>query len=121
MNTTMPVSETLLFKRKDVAKLLTIEQCITAVEQVFKLYFLGEAQKPEVVGIHAQDGGFHIKAGIMNLGNNYFVAKTNSNFPGNNKKNGLPTIQGVIIVFDADNGKLLAVMDSIEITILRTG
>ena len=57
----------------------------------------------------------------MNLGKNYFVAKTNANFPENNKKNGLPTIQGVISVFDADNGKLLALMDSIEITILRTG
>jgi ornithine cyclodeaminase/alanine dehydrogenase len=33
----------------------------------------------------------------------------------------LPTIQGVIIVCDAENGYPLAVMDSIEITILRTG
>ncbi|HET7002730.1 MAG TPA: ornithine cyclodeaminase family protein [Puia sp.] len=110
-----------MLKRSEVAKLLTIEQCIPAVEQAFKLYFQGEAPTPVVLGIHAQNGGFHIKAGIMNLGRNYFVAKTNANFPENNKKNGLPTIQGIISVFDADNGRLLALMDSIEITLLRTG
>jgi alanine dehydrogenase len=37
------------------------------------------------------------------------------------KNHGLPTIQGAIIVCDADNGRLLALMDSIEITIIRTG
>ena len=34
---------------------------------------------------------------------------------------GLPLIQGVIVVCDGENGRLLALMDSIEITILRTG
>jgi alanine dehydrogenase len=121
MNADIPFSETLLLKRSEVAKLLTIEHCIPAVEQAFKLYCLGAAPTPAVLGIHAQNGGFHIKAGIMNLRNNYFVAKTNANFPENNKTNGMPTIQGIISVFDADNGKLLAVMDSIEITLLRTG
>ena len=67
------------------------------------------------------EGGFRIKAGILNLSKNYFVAKTNANFPSNSKKYDLPTIQGIITVFDAENGKLLAVMDSIEITIIRTG
>ncbi len=121
MNAAALFSETVLLKRQDVSRLLTIEQCITAVEQAFKLFSLGNAPSPGVIGIHSQNGGFHIKAGIMHLGKNYFVAKTNANFPENNKRNGLPTIQGVISVFDADNGKLLALMDSIEITILRTG
>jgi alanine dehydrogenase len=113
--------ETLILKRSDIANLLTISQCISAVEQAFKLYSTGEVQPPGVLGIHALDGGFHIKAGIMNLDKRYFVAKTNANFPDNLKKNGLPSIQGIIAVFDADNGKLLALMDSTEITILRTG
>src|SRR5207253_1553298 len=43
------------------------------------------------------------------------------NFPENPERNGLPTIQGVIVLCDASNGSPLAVMDSIEITILRTG
>lgn len=117
----MESTETLLLRRHDVTQLLTIGECITAVEEAFRLYARGTTSAPGILGIHATEGGFHIKAGILNVGRNYFVAKTNANFPGNHKTNGLPTIQGIVTVFDADNGRLLAVMDSIEITILRTG
>jgi alanine dehydrogenase len=113
--------ETLILKKKDVRTLLTIPECIVAVEEAFKLWALGKAQPPAILGVHARDGGFHIKAGILNLGREYFVAKTNANFPQNPTRDNLPTIQGVIIVSDAKNGKLLALMDSIEITIVRTG
>lgn len=111
---------TLLLTRRNVAELLGIEECIVAVERAFGLYGEGKTQPPGILGVHAADGGFHIKAGIMNLERSYFVAKTNANFP-NNRKIGLPTIQGIIVVCDAVNGKLLALMDSIEITIIRTG
>ena len=112
---------TLLLKRKDVANLLTIEECIAAVESAFKLHAEGKALPPKVLGIHVDEGGFHIKAGVLGLSRTYFVAKANANFPGNPKKYGLPTIQGVIVVCDGSNGRLLALMDSIEITIMRTG
>lgn len=117
----MQSTETLLLKRHDVARLLTMSECISAVEQAFRQYACGKAPIPGILGIHATGGGFHIKAGILNLGRNFFVAKTNANYPGNSKENGLPTIQGIVTVFDAEDGRLLAVMDSIEITILRTG
>ena len=113
-------NDTLLVTRSEVATLLRIEECIEAVERAFRLHGEAKTGAPGILGIHASDGGFHIKAGIMDLGRSYFVAKTNANFP-NNRTAGLPTIQGVIIVCDATNGRLLAVMDSIEITIIRTG
>jgi len=47
--------------------------------------------------------------------------KLNGNYPGNPADNGLPTVQGVIYLADATNGRPLALMDSIEITINRTG
>lgn len=112
---------TLLLTRKEVSALLTIEECIKGVEEAFKLRALGLAQAPGILGISSREGGFHIKAGILKLGREYFVAKTNANFPHNMKKNGLPTIQGVIVVCDALDGRLLALMDSMEITIIRTG
>ena len=112
---------TLLLTRREVAALLNIEECIKAVENAFKLYGEGKTAPPGILGVHAHDGGFHIKAGLLEVGRNYFVAKTNANFPQNMPRFGLPTIQGVIIVCDAVNGYPLAVMDSIEITILRTG
>ena len=117
----MNTNNTLLLGRKDVASLLNIEECMDAVEQAFGLHAEGKALPPKILGLHAEQGGFHIKAGIMELQRSYFVAKMNANFPGNPKLNGLPTIQGVIIVSDATDGRLLALMDSIEITIVRTG
>jgi alanine dehydrogenase len=111
---------TLLLTRKDVSELLTLKDCVEAVEQAFRLHGEGRAPAPGVLGMHAQGGGFHIKTGILPLSRNYFAAKANANFPGNPAR-GLPTIQGVILLFDADNGQVLAAMDSMEITTLRTG
>jgi alanine dehydrogenase len=112
---------TLLLTRSDVAGLLTLQDCIAAVERAFRLHGEGKADPPGILGIHAAGGGFHIKAGLLSGDVSYFVAKTNANFPQNPKHFGLPTIQGVILLFDAERGIPLAVMDSIEITILRTG
>jgi alanine dehydrogenase len=115
------MSDTLILSRKDVAGLLTIEECMVSVEAAFKMFADGQAAAPKVLGLHTSNGGLHIKAGMMKLNSNYIVAKMNSNFPENPAKRNLPTIQGAIAVFNADNGALLALMDSIEITIVRTG
>ncbi|MFL6209884.1 MAG: ornithine cyclodeaminase family protein [Pyrinomonadaceae bacterium] len=112
---------TLLLKRQDVAALLSIEECIAAVEQVFRLQGAGQTVPPGVLGVHARDGGFHIKAGLLQLDRTYFAAKTNANFPHNVQRHGLPLIQGVIVLCDGEHGYPLALMDSIEITIQRTG
>ena len=77
---------------------------------------------PGVLGTHVPDGGFHTKtAGLVGEHTrSYFATKTNANFPGNPVRFGLPTIQGVITLHDATDGALLALLDSIEITTLRT-
>src|SRR6185369_7403000 len=113
----MDADNTLLITRSEVARILKIEECMTAVEEAFMLQALGKVQAPKILGVHAEEGAYHIKAGLMK----YFVAKSNANFPGNPKKYGIPTIQGVIVVCDIHNGKMLALMDSIEISIIRTG
>jgi len=51
---------------------------------------------------------------------NHIVAKLNSNFPNNRAQFGLPTIQGLIAIFDTNNGLPRALLDSIDITIKRT-
>lgn len=112
---------TLLLSRRDVAALLSLEECIVAVEQAFKADAEGRSLSPGVLGIHARDGGFHIKAAGLELSRPYFAAKVNGNFFQNQQRFGLPNIQGVIVLCDAENGYPLAVMDSIEITIIRTG
>lgn len=112
---------TLILARSEVADLLRIEEYIVAVEQVFKLYGEGKTQPPGILGVHAHDGGFHIKAGLLELDHPFFAAKINANFPQNAKRFGLPLIQGAIFLAHAQNGYPLAIMDSMEITIQRTG
>ena len=116
----MPPTETLLLTRTDVADLLDLDTCIAAVEEAFRLHGTGDAETG-ILGIHVPGGGFHIKAGTLRLSRPYFAAKTNANFPGNPAAHGLPTVQGVILLADAAVGTPLALLDSMEITTLRTG
>jgi ornithine cyclodeaminase/alanine dehydrogenase len=50
-----------------------------------------------------------------------FAVKVNGGFFSNRARFGLPNIQGLIVLSRADNGVPVAAMDSIEITIRRTG
>ena len=111
---------TLLLSRSDVERLLTPDACIDAVEDAFRQHALGKTPSPGILGFHAQDGSFHIKAALLTLDQPYFAAKTNANFPRNGALHGLPTIQGVVVLCDAVKGLPLAVMDSMAITALRT-
>ena len=117
----MEPTDSLLLTRKDVTQLLSMDECIIGVENAFRLHAEGLAQPPKVLGIHSENGGFHIKAGMLGSERKYFAAKVNANFPDNKMMYGLQTIQGIIVLCDAGNGRLLALMDSIEITIIRTG
>jgi alanine dehydrogenase len=117
----MKAQETLLLSRSDVAALLNLAECLDAVEQAFKAHVEGRSMPPGVLGVHAKDGGFHIKAAGLELNRPYFAAKVNGNFMHNRERFDLPSIQGLIVLCDAETGSPLAVMDSMEITILRTG
>jgi alanine dehydrogenase len=115
------VNTTLVLTRRDVQRLLGMDDCIAAVETAFGLHAEGRSLAPGVLGVRAHEGGgFHIKAAGLDLGRLYFAAKTNANFSDNPRLHGLPAIQGVIVLCDAQNGSPLAVMDSMEVTARRT-
>jgi len=116
----MNSDEILLLTPREIASLLTIDDCIVAVEHAFRLLGEGKAVPPAVLSMHVTGGGFHLKAGVLDLSRKYFAAKVNGNFPENPARFALPTIQGVIVLCDAEKGSPLAVMDSREITSLRT-
>jgi alanine dehydrogenase len=114
------LSEVLVLSRRDVQALLGWDECIAAVEAAFGLHAQGRSLAPGVLSVRAPHGGFHVKAAGLEMGRLYFAAKTNGNFSENPRRNGLPAIQGVIVLCDADDGRPLAVLDSIEVTIRRT-
>jgi alanine dehydrogenase len=112
--------DTLLLTRSDVARLLPVSVCFQAVERAFRLLGEGRAAPPGTLGVPSTGGGFHIKAGILADGDGaFFAVKCNGNFPGNGAR-GLPTIQGVLMLCDARDGRVLALMDSAELTARRT-
>ena len=114
------MTDTLILTGRDVRALLGWDECIAAVEKAFRLHAEGKSLAPGVLGVRAPRGGFHIKAAGLQLDRLYFAAKTNANFSENPRRHGLPAIQGVIVLCDAEDGRALAVMDSIEVTIRRT-
>ncbi|HEX6083223.1 MAG TPA: ornithine cyclodeaminase family protein [Thermoanaerobaculia bacterium] len=100
---------TRLLTRADITSLLTLEDCLAAVEQAFH----GDPASAKSLGFHAAAGTFHIKAAMGDV----FATKINANFPGNPSG---PTIQGVIVVMDLERGTPLAILDSGLITTMRT-
>ena len=114
---------TLVLGREDIATLLDLRDCIDAVELAFLRHARGLTIPPSVLGAHAEGGSFHVKAaGMTGVKSEraVFAAKINANFPDNPTRHGLPTIQGVVALFDPTDGRLLALLDAIEITSLRT-
>ena len=52
---------TLLLTRKDVARLLSLQECVSAVENAFRVHAEGKILPPKIVGFHLRHGAFHIK------------------------------------------------------------
>src|ERR1051325_10332611 len=111
---------TLLLQRSDVAQLLTLTECIDAVERVFRWQGEGKIPAAGILGVKAAGGGLHVKACHLPGNRSYLVAKLNTNFSDNPRHRRLPTIQGVIVLCDAESGYPLAIVDSTDITTKRT-
>ena len=119
MDVAMP-PPTLILTQSDVRAVLTLRDCIAAVEGAFCRHAEGQTLPPGILAVPATGGGFHIKAAGLRGARGYFAAKTNANFAENPRRFGLPTIQGTLVLCDAEHGAPLAVMDSALVTALRT-
>lgn len=113
-------SDVILLSRFDVAALMTPFDYRNAVETAFRASKEGRAFAPVPMEIPASGGGFHAKGASFATDRNYVAMKFNGNFPDNPKKTGLSTIQGAILLCDGEQGSVLAIMDSIEVTLMRT-
>jgi alanine dehydrogenase len=114
-------SSLILLSRHDLTALMPFGEYVEAVADAFRMHAEGRSTLPPPMHIPADGGGFHVKAGCLPIGPGYTAIKVNSNFPNNRATHGLPTIQGAILLFDTATGSPVALLDSIEITIKRTG
>jgi len=114
----------LVISRNTVEALLDVADTVAALEAAFLAQARGAAGGPascRLAAAVASGGAFHAKgARLDGPGPSRAAFKVNGNFPGNAGRYGLPTIQGLVVLLDAERGTPLAVMDSIEITALRT-
>jgi ornithine cyclodeaminase/alanine dehydrogenase-like protein (mu-crystallin family) len=109
---------TLLLSRPQVAELMRPADYLEAVAAGFRAGEEGRATAPPPLALAGEGGAFHAKAALLRDGLTYAALKLNANFPDN--RAGLPTVQGAILLCDGENGALLAVIDSIEVTLRRT-
>jgi ornithine cyclodeaminase/alanine dehydrogenase-like protein (mu-crystallin family) len=115
------VADTLILKRGEVAALMDQAAWLEAAETGFAAAANGLAWSPSPLHVEGEGGGFHAKGAALRLDDRLYVAvKLNANFPANPAGRGLPTIQGAVLLCDGCDGRLLAILDSIEVTIRRT-
>ena len=111
---------TLILSRRDIAALMTPAEYLEAVERGFRALAEGHVDMPPPLAIGGRGGAFHAKGAGLRLDRHYVALKLNGNFPDNPEARGLPTIQGAILLCDGETGALLAIIDSIGITLGRT-
>ena len=115
-----PAVGTLVLTRRDIAGLMGPDDWLTAVETGFRASAEGKAQAPPPMQIGGLGGAFHAKGASLQLDRLHVALKLNGNFPANPDRFGLPTIQGAILLCDGETGRLVAILDSIEVTLRRT-
>jgi ornithine cyclodeaminase/alanine dehydrogenase len=121
----------LILTRREIASLLTMRDAIGAVEEGFRQLALGKVVMPQRVatavtphqGLHLSMPAFvegKAPPGAPS-GPGALTVKIVTVYSENLPRYGLPTIQGVLLLHDAANGRLLAMMDAEHLTAVRTG
>ncbi|MCW5635000.1 MAG: ornithine cyclodeaminase family protein [Rubrivivax sp.] len=112
---------TLVLTGADIAQLMRPADDLACAREAFAALAEGRAVAPAPLHLAGEGGGLHAKGASLHLADGTLVlaVKVNANFPGNPRL-GLPTIQGAVLLFDGGNGRLLAILDSIEVTRRRT-
>jgi ornithine cyclodeaminase/alanine dehydrogenase-like protein (mu-crystallin family) len=110
----------LILTRTEISALMRPADWLMAVEAGFRAAGECRVDLPSPLAIPGSGGVFHAKAAGLRGERHHVALKLNANFPGNPQGRGLPTIQGAILLCDGETGAVLAIMDSIEITLRRT-
>jgi len=113
------VGELLYLSRADVERLLDVDALLEALGKALVVFSSGIAAVPPRAGARVGDRGL-LGAMPGYLPGIALEVKLVSVFPANHH-HGLPSHQGLIMVFDEENGSPLAVMDGTYITAIRTG
>ena len=112
--------KTLVLGHDQVKKLLSMKECIDAIEAMFKALAAGKAVLPLRQVVFKPDRKGALGSMPSYLGEpeafgskviTYFAGNTNTKFDSH---------QGAVLLFETENGRLLGIMDASSITSIRT-
>jgi alanine dehydrogenase len=105
------------FSGRDVTAAVSPVEAYDAVREAFLAYARAEwTMPPKVYVTNYPAGDFRA---MPALGGGHALLKWVTSFPGNPSR-GLPTVTGLVLLSDAENGRLLAMFDAAAVTALRT-
>jgi ornithine cyclodeaminase len=116
--------DVLVLNAEEVTRLLPMPECITVMRDALAALARGEALVPlrTVMRVPGASGFLGLMPGYISPHDGHEGAlgmKAVSVFPGNAKR-GIDTHQGAVLLFEADTGRLSALMDGAAITAIRT-
>lgn len=112
----------MIIKKPTIEKLFDLKRAVEAIRQSYVATSEGNVQAPDVtyLGFPAAKGDCHIKSAHMRAAP-HFVVKIATGFYANPAK-GLPSSNGVNLLFSAETGELVATLqDEGWLTDMRTG
>ena len=106
-----------VFRASDVERAVSPHEAYDAVRAAFEAHARGTWSMPSKTYVtNYPAGDFRAMPAI---GDGHAVLKWVTSFPGNPPK-GLPTVTGLVLLSDAEEGILLALFDAAAVTALRT-
>ena len=106
-----------VFRASDVERAVSPHEAYDAVRAAFEAHARGTWSMPSKTYVtNYPAGDFRAMPAI---GDGHAVLKWVTSFPGNPAK-GLPTVTGLVLLSDAEEGTLLALFDAAAVTALRT-
>jgi alanine dehydrogenase len=108
----------LILSQEDVRSLLDLREMLDALEAAFIDFSAGRSSVPPRLAARTEAGMLGAMPGY--LPGVALEAKLVTVFPKNHDR-GIPSHQGLIVLFDEEDGSPLAIMDAVHITAMRTG
>ena len=106
-----------VFRAADVERAVSPHEAYDAVRSAFEAHARGTWTMPSKVYVtNYPSGDFRAMPAI---GDGHALLKWVTSFPGNPTR-GLPTVTGLVLLSDAEDGRLLTVLDAAAVTALRT-
>lgn len=113
---------TVVLTEDEVRSVLTVQDCVAAVEEAFRAYGEGRVNMPAKSYLDVDAGDFRAMYGeIKDFRGTDVCGLKWVNVHPNNPGRGLPTVMAVVVLNDPETGFPLAVMDGTYVTDLRTG